>query len=113
MKKILITGGAGFIGYNLSKILSENIENEVHIIDNLSNGKKDDCFKQLLEKRNITFYEMDLLNPDTYTKIENDYNQIYHLAAIVGVRRVVENPVLTIRVNALSTIFLLLNLIHI
>jgi UDP-glucose 4-epimerase len=107
MKKILVTGGAGFIGYHLSKILSEEDENEVHIVDDLSHGKKDEYFKQLIEKRNIIFYEADLTSLDSYSKIENKYDQIYHLAAVVGVRRVVENPVLTVRVNTLSTIYLL------
>ena len=44
MKKILVTGGAGFIGYHLSKILSKNTQNEVHIVDDLSYGKKDEFF---------------------------------------------------------------------
>jgi len=107
MKKILVTGGAGFIGYNIAKILSENMENEVHIVDDLSQGEKDDVFKQLIEKNNVTFYEFDLTSSDTYSKIESLYDQIYHLAAVVGVRKVEENPVLTLRVNILSTIYLL------
>ena len=108
MRRILVTGGAGFIGYNISKILAENVENEVHIIDDLSKGEKDDEFKKLTEKSNVTFYELDLTNLDTYSEIEIlEYDQIYHLAAVVGVRRVMENPVLTLRVNTLSTIYLL------
>ncbi|MFV9677675.1 MAG: NAD-dependent epimerase/dehydratase family protein, partial [Methanosarcinales archaeon] len=107
MRRILVTGGAGFIGYNISRILSENIENEVHIIDDLSKGEKDDEFKKLIEKSNVTFYEMDLTNLDTYSEIEREYDQIYHLAAVVGVRKVTENPVLTVKVNTLSTIYLL------
>ncbi len=107
MKKILVTGGAGFIGYHISKILSDETDNEVHIVDDFSNGKKDEFFKKLIEKRNVTFYEMNLANQDSYSKIETRYDQIYHLAAVVGVRKVVENPVLTLRVNTLSTIYLL------
>ena len=107
MRRILVTGGAGFIGYNISRILSENVENEVHIIDDLSKGEKDEEFKKLIEKSNVTFYEMDLTNLDTYDKNASEYDQIYHLAAVVGVRKVTENPVLTVKVNALSTIYLL------
>lgn len=107
MKRILVTGGAGFIGCNLSRILSENVDDEVHIIDDLSKGENDEEFKTVIERGNVTFYEMDLTDLDTYSKIESEYDQIYHLAAIVGVRKVTENPVLTIKVNTLSTIYLL------
>lgn len=107
MRRILVTGGAGFIGYNISKILAEDVENEVYIIDDLSKGEKDEEFKKLIEKSNVTFYELDLTNLDTYSEVEMEYDHIYHLAAVVGVRRVMENPVLTLRVNTLSTIYLL------
>lgn len=107
MQKILVTGGAGFIGYNISKILSEDEENNVHIIDDLSKGEMDDEFRSLIEKSNVTFHKMDLTDSKTYSEIDSEYDQIYHLAAIVGVKKVTENPALTIRVNSLSTIYLL------
>lgn len=107
MKKILVTGGAGFIGSVLSKILSEDDNNEVYIIDNLSKGVKDEFFKERIERPNVTFYEMDLTDIDNYTKIENDYDQIYHLAAIVGVEKVMNHPLQTLENNTLSTIYLL------
>ena len=47
MKKFLILGGAGFIGYNLASKLSKNKKNEVHIVDNFSRGKFDKDFKVL------------------------------------------------------------------
>lgn len=107
IKKILITGGAGFIGYFISKILSENKENEIFVVDNLSKAKIDTEFRKLIEKPNVMFYKQDLSQLNSYTQIEQDYEQIYHLAAIVGVKIVSENPVLTIRNNTLSTIYLL------
>ncbi len=107
MKKILITGGAGFIGYNISKILADDPDNEVHIIDNLSKGRKDEEFQTLLLKKNVQFFERDLANPDTFNEIDNYYSQIYHLAATVGVTTVTNNPVETLRNNSLSTLFLL------
>lgn len=107
MRKILVTGGAGFIGYNISKILSEDLGNEVHIIDDLSKGEMDEEFKSLIERSNVTFHKMDLTNLNTYSRIDSEYDQIYHLAAIVGVKKVTENPSLTIKVNTLSTIYLL------
>jgi len=107
IKKILITGGAGFIGYFISKLLVDNKENEIHIVDNLSKGKKDEMFLKLIEEPNVFFNQLNLTELDSYSKMDSDYDQIYHLAAIVGVKKVTENPVLTIKVNTLSTIYLL------
>ena len=57
--KVLITGGAGFIGYHLSKKLSAN-GFHVDIIDNLSRGKKDKELIKLLTNKNINFKNLDL-----------------------------------------------------
>ena len=67
----------------------------------------DEDFKILIENPNITFTRMDLTNLNEYSNLENDYNQIYHLAAIVGVKRVLQNPFLTLKVNTLSTLYIL------
>lgn len=107
MKEILITGGAGFIGYYLSKMLSEDKDNHIHIVDNLSKSKIDSEFLNLIENDNVSFSKLDLSDLDSYSKIDSEYDQIYHLAAIVGVKRVSENPVLTLRVNTFSTLYLL------
>jgi len=77
------------------------------IIDDLSKGKKDEMFLKLIEEPNVFFIEKDLSELDSYSEMDSDYDQIYHLAAIVGVKNVTENPVLTIKVNTLSTIYLL------
>ena len=53
-KNILITGGAGFIGFALAKHLSEKSYNII-IFDNLSRGKFDNEFKNLLKKKNVSF----------------------------------------------------------
>jgi nucleoside-diphosphate-sugar epimerase len=105
--KILVTGGAGFIGYYLSKFLAEDKKNEIHIIDNLFKDNADENFKALIKKPNVTFDQLDLIIPKSYSQLDEDFDQIYHLAAIVGVKNVSEKPVLTLKVNTLSTLFLL------
>ena len=107
INKVLITGGAGFIGYFISKALSESSDNEIFIVDNLSKAKADDEFLSLIKRSNVSFLELDLSNLKSYSNLEQEYDQIYHLAAIVGVKKVMKNPVLTLRVNTLSTIYLL------
>lgn len=104
MSKILITGGAGFIGFHLAKRLSSN--NAVVIVDNLSRGRMDRDFADLLKHRNITFKNADLTSPETYHALERDFNYIYHLAAVIGVRNVEENPDRVLFVNALSSLYL-------
>ncbi len=107
MSKILITGGAGFIGFHLAKKLSDNQNNEIYIIDNLIRGKIDDDFKSLMDKENITFFNLDLKNPESFRKLDDDYDYVYHLAAIIGVKHVTERPEQVISVNALSTLNIL------
>ncbi|HEY3272426.1 MAG TPA: SDR family NAD(P)-dependent oxidoreductase [Methanocella sp.] len=107
MKKILVTGGAGFIGYNICRMLAEKEGNHIYIMDNLSKAGMDEEFQGLIKNRNVTFYNLDMTDPASFDRIQQEYDQIYHLAAVVGVRKVTENPDLTIRVNTLSTIYLL------
>ncbi len=89
--KGLITGGAGFIGYHLATRLSESGA-EITLIDNLSRGVQDAELTRLLEKVNVCFRQMDLLDREAVLDLDTDYDLIYHLAAIIGVRHVLENP---------------------
>lgn len=108
MNKILITGGAGFIGFNLAKKLAEDSNNEIHICDNLFKGKYDDEFKAFLKNHKwIRFLQYDLTDNTIYENLDDDYTQIYHLAAVVGVKYADESPDQVIRINTLSTINLL------
>ena len=59
-KKVLITGGAGFIGYHLAKNLLKDCS--VDLIDNLSRGKVDKDFKKLIKDNNVRLLNIDLNN---------------------------------------------------
>ena len=94
MKNILITGGAGFIGYHLANRLSQDSENCIYILDNLSRGKRDNQFKNLLKKKNIKF-----INRDLSKKIKIKLKKIhttFHLVAKVGVENVSKSPETTL-----------------
>ncbi len=94
--KILITGGAGFIGYHLAKKLAE-LGFEILIIDNFVRGKFDNDFKKLLRTKNIKFKKTNLENEIKIKK--KDFNYIFHLAAIVGVDNVLQQPSVVLESN--------------
>lgn len=105
MKKVLITGGAGFIGYHLaSNLLAKGYK--VDLIDNFARGVKDNFLLELSKHKNINLIEMDLLNPNGYVKMDKNYDTIFHLAAIIGVQYVLNQPydVLTKNVDLVKNI---------
>jgi len=104
MSKILVTGGAGFVGFFLIKKLLEDKENEIVLIDNLARGRMDEEFNSLLKNDNIKFIQGDLTDTNLYAKLDEDFNYIYHLAAVIGVKNVMENPDKVLYVNAISTL---------
>ena len=96
---VLVTGGAGFIGYHLAQAHVERGD-QVHLVDNLSRGTVDEEITRTLERPNARFSELDLLTapPDAF---RTDYTLIYHLSAIVGVSNVVRDPQRVLRDNLL------------
>lgn len=100
--KILITGGAGFIGSNLAYRLSENKTNNIYIIDNLSTGSKSNI-KDLLEKENVHFYEMDITDSKIIDFIkENEFEYIYNFACPASPKYYLKFPVETWEANVLG-----------
>ena len=93
MKKILVTGGAGFIGSALAEKLISDKENTVIIVDNLSTGNFEKLPK--LPKTNWNFIKCDVNEYSDISKIMLSYkfDYVFHYAATVGVKRTQENPV--------------------
>ncbi len=99
--KILITGGAGFIGSHLSEKLIQNGD-EVYVIDDLSTGRYENI-SHLVANENFHFIVDTILNTSTLEKLIRECELVYHLAASVGVKRIVEKPVNTIETNVLGS----------
>lgn len=96
--KILITGGAGFIGSNLAKKLVDN-GNKVVVLDSLLRGNK--LEKDTFEK--ITFIKGDVRDLETVKKASLGCDIIFHFAAVLGVDIVADNPVETMDVEVIGT----------
>ena len=111
MKKILITGSAGFIGFNFAlKLLKKNYE--VIGIDNFDNyysvKLKKKRIQQLKKFKKFKFFDLDINNKIFFKKLKKyDYNHVFHFAAQAGVRYSVINPVKYINTNILGTVNLL------
>ena len=100
-KNILVTGGAGFIGYHLVKRLVDG-NNNITIIDNFTRNRIDDEFDSLTKIENVKLLNEDLTTKSFYTKLDEKYDYIFHLAAINGTKYFYEKPYEVLRVNVLS-----------
>ncbi|MDO9399722.1 MAG: NAD-dependent epimerase/dehydratase family protein [bacterium] len=97
MSKILVTGGAGFIGSNLvDKLINQG--NEVVVIDNLSTGKKENINPK------VKFYNADICSLAIDEIFKNEkFDYVFHLAAQIDVRVSVANPEFDNKVNAIGS----------
>jgi len=104
MKKILITGGAGFVGYHLAKALAEKSYNIV-LVDNLFRSSKDRDLLDLLARDSVTFIEADLTKYSEWEgKLKEPFDYVYHLAAVNGTGLFYEMPEEVLRINLLTTL---------
>jgi nucleoside-diphosphate-sugar epimerase len=107
MKKILITGAAGFVGVHLARHLLADDNNLIVLVDNLQRGKLDDDLNVLLQNQRVTFIEADLTDINFYKTLDTDFNHVYHLAAVNGTKLFYEIPHEVLRINILSLLYIL------
>jgi len=101
--KLLVTGGAGFIGSNICRKYLERGD-EVQIIDNLSTGKFENI-SDLLEKYpdKLSFEEDSILNDKLVMKLTSLADVVIHMAAAVGVKYIINNPLSAMETNIIGT----------
>ncbi len=99
--RVLITGGAGFIGSHLSEALLE-AGHQVEILDNLSTGSIDNI-AHLKKRTGFTYHIESVNNEPLLAELIDRADVVFHLAAAVGVRLIVEQPVHTIETNVHGT----------
>ena len=98
-KRVVVTGGAGFIGTTLARRLVD--ENEIVAVDNLHRDTLGGT--ALAEHPNFTFVQGDVLDAPFLTEVVRGATHVVHAAAIAGVDTVIESPVRTMRVNLIGT----------
>ena len=100
-QKALITGGAGFIGSHLAELLLAD-EHEVFVLDDLSTGSRANV-EHLLKRRDFHLVVDSVLKPAIVNELVHKCDVVFHLAAAVGVRLIVQEPVRTLVTNIQGT----------
>ena len=103
-KKVLVTGGAGFIG---SHIVDEllRLDYKVIILDNLINGKIENIYNNLMHNCNtLTFRKGDIRNIKLLNRIMKDVDYVIHQGALVNVSESMDNPTEYYDVNVTGTL---------
>lgn len=102
MKRILVTGGCGFIGSNLCRELLKE-KNKIICLDNYECGYRNNII-DLLENENFEFIEHDIINP---IEININIDEIYHLACPASPKNYQKDPIKTIKTNVIGTMNML------
>ena len=99
--RVLITGGAGFIGSHLSEELLQQ-GHRVHVLDNLSTGSIENI-EHLKNSPGFRYTIASVIDEPLLAELIDDCEVVFHLAAAVGVKLIVEQPVRTIETNVHGT----------
>jgi len=102
MKKVIVTGGAGFIGSNLVKKLFDLNVEKLLIIDDLSTGNESNISSIVSDKR-VQFLNSKIEDIENLSELFKDYDFCYHLAAGVGVQYIMDNLSESLLTNILAT----------
>ncbi|MDI5941379.1 NAD-dependent epimerase/dehydratase family protein [Micromonospora sp. PTRAS2] len=106
MRRALVLGGAGFIGLHLTeRLLAEG--HRVVVVDDFSRGRDDERLGVLRSDPAVEVVSADLTRPQAWAALPRGCDEIYLLAAVVGVRNVEADPTRVIRVNTLTALHLL------
>ena len=99
--KILVTGGAGFIGSHLVERLLK-LGHEVSVLDDLSTGSRKNL-ENISDKKALELIEGSILNRELVSKLVANNDYVFHLAAAVGVFNIVQKPLQSLHINLTGT----------
>jgi len=102
MKRVLVTGGAGFIGSNVVKKVLREAHTEVIVLDNLLSG-----YRQNLAGLDVVFIQGDVRDATVVKDAMSGCDTVFHLAASVGNTRSIANPIQDSEINVIGTLRIL------
>ena len=103
---VMVTGGAGAIGFQLCKTLAERGDN-VFLVDNYIRSTRDEELQDLVSRSNVTEVVLDLCNLEEYNMLPEKIDYIYHLAALNGTQNFYERSFDVLLHSTLPTVGLL------
>jgi UDP-glucose 4-epimerase/UDP-glucuronate decarboxylase len=106
MARVLVLGGAGFVGAHLAARLADE-GHLLTLVDDLSRGQADATLTALCDRPGVRFMQADLTTPGALSGLPREWDQVYMLAAVVGVRNVERDPARVVRTNTLSLMTIL------
>jgi len=97
MSRILVTGGAGFVGSGIASKLAEDVNNFIVVVDNLRTGDEHKVPKSA--HNNVRFIKCDVNQYDDISAVffAHSFDYVFHYAALVGVTRTLANPVMVLK----------------
>ena len=99
-QKVLVVGGAGFVGSNLVRLLLKSFPKEIVIVDNLLSAERDN----VPDHPNITFIEGSITNNEILTSLKDDLDYVFHLATYHGNQSSIHDPLADHENNTLTTL---------
>jgi UDP-glucose 4-epimerase len=97
MRKILVTGGSGFVGSALAEKLLSDPDNYVVVVDNLLTGTKDRLPAGDPSRFQFIKCDVNVLNDILPVMVSFSFDYVFHYAAVVGVQRTLDNPVMVLQ----------------
>ena len=98
-RKVLILGGGGFIGSQISKILVKRKNYDLTIADDFHKNQDDEIFNDFVDKNKIKVVKADFTKSESFNLLDKSYDDFYMLASMIGVDNTLEIPHEIIRVN--------------
>ncbi|MBP1987792.1 GDP-mannose 4,6-dehydratase [Halolamina salifodinae] len=98
----LITGGGGFIGSHLATYLFDETEDDILLLDDFSTGNPENV-SHLIDHDRVELIQGDVIETGTIEPLVERSDRVFHLAAAVGVQRIVDEPLRSMRTNLVGT----------